>query len=104
MDAAIVERMPVAAWHAVHGQLSHVETSAMRYHLGISSEMSNPMGTRTADRTTRPPAVAGQFYPADPDRLRAEVSMLLARLPRRPRAAARRRLSLPTPATAIPAR
>ena len=83
LDAAIVERMPVAAWHAVHGQLSHVQTSAMRYHLGISSEMSNPMGTRTADRrTARPPAVAGQFYPADPDRLRAEVSMLLAAAPR----------------------
>jgi len=54
----------------------------MRYHLGISSEMSNPMGTRIDDRTTRPPAVAGQFYPADPDRLRAEVSMLLAAAPR----------------------
>ena len=54
----------------------------MRYHLGISSEMSNPMETRIDDLTTRPPAVAGQFYPADPDRLRAEVSMLLAAAPR----------------------
>src|SRR3954451_151361 len=82
LDAAIFGKMPVAAWHAVHGQLSHIETSVMGYHLGISSEMGNPMGTRTADRTTRPPAVAGQFYPADPDRLRAEVSMLLAAAPR----------------------
>src|SRR5215211_7282580 len=82
LDAAIFDEMPVAAWRAVHGQLSHIETSAMGYHLGISSEMSNPMGTRTADRTTRPPALAGQFYPADPDRLRAEVSMLLAAAPR----------------------
>ena len=54
----------------------------MRYHLGISSEMSNPMETRRDDLTTRPPAVAGQFYPADPDRLRAEVSQLLAAAPR----------------------
>src|SRR5215207_3899454 len=82
LNAPIVERMPVAAWHAVHSQLSHTETSAMRYHLGISSEMSNPMGTRTADRTTRPPAVAGQFYDAGPHRLRAEVGRLLAAAPR----------------------
>ena len=54
----------------------------MRYHLGISSEMSNPMETRRDDLTTRPPAVAGQFYPTDPDRLRAEVSQLLAAAPR----------------------
>ena len=54
----------------------------MQYHLGISFKMSNPMGTRIDDRTTRPPAVAGQFYPADPDRLRAEVSKLLAAAPR----------------------
>src|SRR3954454_25165374 len=54
----------------------------MRYHLGISSEMSNPVETRRDDLTTRPPAVAGQFYPTDPDRLRAEVSKLLAAAPR----------------------
>jgi MEMO1 family protein len=54
----------------------------MRYHLGISSEMSNPVETRRDDLTTRPPAVAGQFYPTDPDRLRAEVSQLLAAAPR----------------------
>src|SRR3954454_10927169 len=59
----------------------------MRYHLGISSEMSNPVETRRDDLTTRPPAVAGQFYPTDPDRLRAEVSQLLAAAPRAPRAA-----------------
>lgn len=29
-------------------------------------------------QNTRPPAVAGQFYPADPERLRAEVQHLLA--------------------------
>jgi AmmeMemoRadiSam system protein B len=29
--------------------------------------------------TVRPPAVAGLFYPADPARLRAEVSELLAK-------------------------
>jgi MEMO1 family protein len=44
--------------------------------------MSNPMGTRTADLTTRPPAVAGQFYDADPHHLRAEVGRLLAAAPR----------------------
>jgi len=54
----------------------------MPYYLGISSKMSNPMGTRTADRTTRPPAVAGQFYDANPHRLRAEVGRLLAAAPR----------------------
>ena len=53
----------------------------MPYDLGISSKLSNPMGTRIDDRTTRPAAVAGQFYPADPDRLRAEVSKLLAAAP-----------------------
>src|SRR3954453_13264013 len=51
-------------------------------HLGISSEMSNPVETRRDDLTTRPPAMAGQFYPTDPDRLRAEVSKLLAAAPR----------------------
>src|SRR3954447_3993353 len=56
--------------------------SMMRYHLGISSEMSNPVETRRDDLTTRPPAVAGQFYLADPDRLRAEVSQLPAAAPR----------------------
>jgi predicted class III extradiol MEMO1 family dioxygenase len=30
-----------------------------------------------------PPAVAGQFYPADPDRLRSEVVQLLAAAPKR---------------------
>ena len=40
------------------------------------------METRRDDLTTRPPAVAGQFYPTDPDRLRAEVSQLLAAAPR----------------------
>src|SRR3982751_4067809 len=54
----------------------------MSYDLGISFKMSNPMETRIDDRTPRPPAVAGQFYPADPDRLRAEVSQLLAAAPR----------------------
>jgi MEMO1 family protein len=32
-------------------------------------------------QNTRPPAVAGQFYPADPDRLRADVQHLLAGSP-----------------------
>src|SRR5262249_29510315 len=32
----------------------------------------------------RPPAVAGAFYPATPDRLRREVSALLADVPARP--------------------
>src|SRR5215218_1174668 len=54
----------------------------MPYYLGISSKMSNPVETTIDDLTTRLPAVAGQFYPADPDRLRAEVSMLLAAAPR----------------------
>src|SRR3954467_10663925 len=54
----------------------------MRDHLGTSSKMSNPGETRRDDLTTRPPAVAGQFYPTDPDRLRAEVSKLLAAAPR----------------------
>jgi MEMO1 family protein len=35
----------------------------------------------------RPPAVAGQFYPADPLRLRATVTELLAAVPRRAEAA-----------------
>src|SRR5829696_8606331 len=40
------------------------------------------MPTRSANSTTRPPAVVGQFYPADPDRLRSEVVRLLAAAPR----------------------
>src|SRR5215210_2748979 len=40
------------------------------------------MRTGAVDLTTRPPAVAGQFYPADPDRLRAEIRQLLAGIPK----------------------
>src|SRR5262245_6820146 len=36
------------------------------------------MGAATAREKVRPPAVAGQFYPAQPERLRAEVTRLLA--------------------------
>ena len=36
------------------------------------------MQVRPESPTVRPPAVAGLFYPADPARLRAEVSALLA--------------------------
>ena len=53
----------------------------MRYHLGISSEMSNPR-TRTADRTTRPPAVAGQFYSRRPGPPSRRSQPLWAVLPR----------------------
>ena len=37
------------------------------------------MQMRPEGPTVRPPAVAGLFYPADPARLRAEVSELLAK-------------------------
>ena len=36
------------------------------------------MPTPSARATTRPPAVAGSFYPADPHRLRSDVARLLA--------------------------
>jgi MEMO1 family protein len=39
------------------------------------------MRTRAAHPASRPPAVAGQFYDADPHLLRAEVGRLLARAP-----------------------
>jgi MEMO1 family protein len=52
------------------------------YHLGVSANASNAMETRTADRMARPPAVAGSFYPADPARLRSDVTRLLAAAPR----------------------
>jgi hypothetical protein len=54
----------------------------MAHHLGVSSRVSNAMEMRTARRRTRPPAVAGLFYPADPHRLRADVARLLAEAPR----------------------
>src|SRR5215207_5620469 len=48
---------------------------------GVSFKVSNPVRTRPDNRTIRPPAVAGSFYPADPHRLGAEVARLLAAAP-----------------------
>jgi len=39
------------------------------------------MRARSSAERIRPPAVAGTFYPADPDRLQAEVEKFLAALP-----------------------
>src|SRR6187551_3192211 len=41
------------------------------------------MPPRATDLATRPPAVAGAFYDADPHQLGSEVRRLLARAPRR---------------------
>src|SRR5215212_402050 len=54
----------------------------MLYQSGVSFKVSNPVRTRPDNRTIRPPAVAGSFYPADPHRLRSEVARLLAAAPR----------------------
>src|SRR5215213_487063 len=52
------------------------------YKLGVLSKASNPMPPRTTDLATRPPAVAGQFYDADPHQLGSEVGRPLALKPR----------------------
>src|SRR6516162_1145865 len=47
-------------------------------YLGIAPPRINPVQAHLANRKIRPPAVAGQFYPANPQRLRAEIAKLLA--------------------------
>src|SRR3954471_23779210 len=56
--------------------------SMMPYDLGICPKVNNAMEARPADRMTRPPAVAGLFYPAEPHRLHTDVARLLAAAPR----------------------
>src|SRR3954447_10551075 len=52
------------------------------YKLGVRPKASNPMPPRATGLATRPPAVAGQFYDADPHQLGSEVRRLLALAPR----------------------
>src|SRR3954451_15582412 len=56
--------------------------SMMPYDLGICPKVNNGMEARPADRMTRPLAVAGSFYPADPHRLRADIDRFLGAAPR----------------------
>src|SRR5215211_7169952 len=77
LNAPVLEEVPVAAWPAVCDRFSHpVAHDAILIGRVIEGEQS--MRPRAADLVTRPPAVAGHFYDADPHQLRSEVSRLLA--------------------------
>jgi AmmeMemoRadiSam system protein B len=47
----------------------------------VTTQEPSKMRQASGDPLLRPPAVAGSFYPADPDRLRSQVSGLLAGAP-----------------------
>ena len=79
LDAAILQDVPIAPRFALDG-LIHVA-------LGLSFRNMSEMVIRRKPRQdasgltrcrTRPPAVAGLFYPSDPDLLRTQVLDLLA--------------------------
>jgi MEMO1 family protein len=76
LNAPVLEEVPVAAWPAVCDRFSRpVAHDAILIGLVIEGEQS--MRPRAADLVTRPPAVAGHFYDADPHQLRSEVRRLL---------------------------
>ena len=78
LDPAIFQEMPVAAQFAMN-RLIYVATDLFLGSSTIGGQVISGQNVSDSENmVVRPSAVAGQFYPGDADRLRKQVSDLLA--------------------------